>query len=168
MRSPPLTPNRGLKPSFPRYWSNSYSDFGALRANGTITATAPADNSTLDPYWSRRARQAYWAALSYTDDNIGAVVAAAKAAGLYKDAIVLLWGDHGYATTRNAVLPLCMDPDPCECECGVPCATSGVQVVLKPMCCDPNDHFRTYPGTSSARMTNGARCRTSSSRSESR
>lgn len=45
-------------------WSDSFSDFGALRANGSITAGNPYDNSTLPDYWARRARQAYWAATS--------------------------------------------------------------------------------------------------------
>ena len=34
------------------------------------------------------------AAISYTDQNVGIVTQAAKAAGLYDNAIVLFWGDH--------------------------------------------------------------------------
>lgn len=83
------------------YWSDSFSDFAALRANGTISKVNPADNSTLDPYWQRRARQAYWAAISYTDHNVGVVVEAAKRNGLYDNSIVLLWGDHGYQIGEN-------------------------------------------------------------------
>lgn len=101
-RSPPVgVPSVAMNNILSGYWSNSFADFNALRSNGTITKTAPADNSTLDPYWSRRARQAYWAALSYTDDNVGTVVAAAKAAGLYDEAVVVLWGDHGYQLGEN-------------------------------------------------------------------
>jgi len=83
------------------YWSDAFTDFGALRANGTITKVAPADNTTLDPYWQRRARQAYWAALSYTDENIGSVVAAMKKHGFWESTIVVLWGDHGYQLGEN-------------------------------------------------------------------
>jgi arylsulfatase A-like enzyme len=71
----------------------SYTDFSPLLANGSLSKTNPHDNSTLDPYWARRARQAYWAATSFTDDNVGTVITAAKAAGLYDSSIVLFWGD---------------------------------------------------------------------------
>lgn len=85
----------------PGYLSNHFSDFNALRANGTITNVTPADGTMLDPYWARRARQAYWAAVSFTDDNVGAVVAAAKASGLWEQSVVVLWGDHGYQLGEN-------------------------------------------------------------------
>lgn len=39
--------------------------------------------------------------MTYTDDNVGAIVASAKAAGLYEDAVVVLWGDHGYQLGEN-------------------------------------------------------------------
>lgn len=77
------------------YWSSAFTDFGTLLANGSITKMNPDDNTTLDAYWSRRARQAYWGAISFTDTNVGQVLAAAKAAGLYDDSIVIFWGDHG-------------------------------------------------------------------------
>lgn len=83
------------------YWSDAFSDFGALRANGTITKVNPADNSTLDAYWQRRARQAYWAALSFTDENIGNVVAAMKEHAFWDNTVVVLWGDHGYQLGEN-------------------------------------------------------------------
>jgi hypothetical protein len=83
------------------YWSDAFPDFGALRDNGTITKINPADNTTLDPYWQRRARQAYWAALSYTDDNIGAVVTALKESNFWDSTVVVLWGDHGYQLGEN-------------------------------------------------------------------
>ena len=38
--------------------------------------------------------QAYWAALSFTDDNVGTVLAAAKANGLYDSSIIVFWGDQ--------------------------------------------------------------------------
>lgn len=37
--------------------ANSFSDFGTLLANGSITKGNPYDNSTLPDYWARRARQ---------------------------------------------------------------------------------------------------------------
>ena len=65
-----------------------------LMANGTITAANPADNTSLVGYWAKRMRQAYWAATSFTDDNVGTVMSAAKAAGLYDSSVVVFWGDQ--------------------------------------------------------------------------
>merc|ERR1712039_609658 len=44
---------------------------------------------------------AYWAALSFTDENIGNVVAAMKEHGFWQNTIVVLWGDHGYQIGEN-------------------------------------------------------------------
>ena len=92
---PSGTPAVALNNILSGYWSSAFSDFGALLANGTITKMNPDDNTTLDAYWSRRARQAYWAAISFTDVNLGQLVGAAKAASLYDESIVIFWGDHG-------------------------------------------------------------------------
>lgn len=83
------------------YWSDAFSDFKALRDNGTITKVNPADNTTLDEYWQRRARQAYWAALTFTDENIGQVIRAMKENGFWEDTLIVLWGDHGYQLGEN-------------------------------------------------------------------
>jgi len=100
--APPLhVPTVAMQDVLSGYWSDEFSDFHALRDNGTITKINPADNTTLDPYWQRRARQAYWAALSFTDENIGRVIAAMKEHGFWEDTIVVLWGDHGYQLGEN-------------------------------------------------------------------
>ena len=83
------------------YWANAFDDVRLLRDNGTISARNPADGSVLDDFWSRRVRQAYWAALTYTDVNVGGIVAAAKASGLWQSTVVVLWGDHGYQLGDN-------------------------------------------------------------------
>lgn len=83
------------------YWSDSFTDFWALRENGTITDINPADNTTLDPYWQRRARQGYRAAISFTDENIGSIIATMKDHGFWDDSIVVMWGDHGYQMGEN-------------------------------------------------------------------
>jgi len=101
-RLPPIgVPTVAMNDILNGYWSNSFSDFASLRANGSITAGNPYDNSTLPGYWARRARQAYWAATSFTDDNFGQVISAAKATGLYDRAVVIAWGDHGYQLGDN-------------------------------------------------------------------
>lgn len=106
-----LAPNRFLPESVPLvamenilsgYWSSTFEEFATLRGNGSITADNPSDNTTLPDYWAKRTRQAYWAAVSYADDNIARVLAAAKEAGLYDNSIVLYLSDHGYALGDNA------------------------------------------------------------------
>lgn len=73
-RLPPIgVPTVAMNDILNGYWADSFADFNTLRANGSITKGNPYDNSTLDDYWSRRARQAYWAATSFTDDNFGKV-----------------------------------------------------------------------------------------------
>jgi iduronate 2-sulfatase len=99
---PSGTPAVALNNILSGYWSSAFTDFGALRANGSITKMNPDDNTTLDAYWNRRARQAYWGAISFTDVNVGQVLGAAKTAGLYDDAIVIFWGDHGVSQLKIA------------------------------------------------------------------
>lgn len=102
-RTPPSdVPSVAMNNILSGYWSNAFSDFRALRDNGTVVNTSVAGQETLrDEYWQRRARQAYWAALSFSDDNVGAIVNAAKEAGFYDNSVIVLWGDHGYQLGEN-------------------------------------------------------------------
>jgi arylsulfatase A-like enzyme len=45
---------------------------------------------------ARLTLQAYWASLSWTDWNVGRVVAELDRLGLRGNTVVLFWGDHGY------------------------------------------------------------------------
>lgn len=45
---------------------------------------------------ARKVTQAYWASLSWTDWNVGRVVAELDKLGLRDNTVVLFWGDHGY------------------------------------------------------------------------
>eukprot|EP00041_Stephanoeca_diplocostata_P032300 m.1032333 g.1032333 ORF g.1032333 m.1032333 type:complete len:133 (-) comp24123_c1_seq25:6042-6440(-) len=56
-RTASMIPSVAMNDILNGYWANSFSDFGALRANGSITKGNPYDNSTLPDYWARRARQ---------------------------------------------------------------------------------------------------------------
>jgi hypothetical protein len=48
-RLPPSgTPDVALNNILSGYWSDTFSDFGALRSNGTISGTNPWDESALD------------------------------------------------------------------------------------------------------------------------
>lgn len=60
------------------------------------------DNTTIAELEQRRIRQAYRAALSFTDRNIGVVLAGLDSAGFGGSTIVVLWSDHGYQLGDNS------------------------------------------------------------------
>ena len=45
---------------------------------------------------ARQMIRAYWASISWTDWNVGRVLAALDELGLRDNTVVLFWGDHGY------------------------------------------------------------------------
>lgn len=51
---------------------------------------------TVSDAYARKLRHAYYAAISYTDAQVGKVLAELKNTGLDKNTIVVVWGDHGY------------------------------------------------------------------------
>ena len=69
--------------------TRNYADVKATGATGDINTTLP-DSLVLS------LRRAYYAAVSYTDDNIGLVLTALSAEGLANETIVTFWGDHGW------------------------------------------------------------------------
>jgi iduronate 2-sulfatase len=50
----------------------------------------------IDAANTRNLIHGYYAAMSYTDAQIGRVIAALDAAGLDKNTVIVLWGDHGW------------------------------------------------------------------------
>jgi len=74
-------------------WSREtwhYKDVKATGFTGEINETLP-DFKTLE------LRRGYYAAVSFTDYNVGRVLSALSAAGLDEDTITIFWGDHGYS-----------------------------------------------------------------------
>jgi arylsulfatase A-like enzyme len=45
---------------------------------------------------ARKMTQAYWASVSWTDWNVGRVVAELDKLGLRQNTVIVFWGDHGY------------------------------------------------------------------------
>lgn len=75
-------------------WQNygetrSYTDIAALNASGAPNTTLPEDEV-------KKLRRAYYSAVSYTDYNIGEVLAMLDNSSVANSTIVLLWGDHGW------------------------------------------------------------------------
>src|SRR4051794_28161444 len=60
-----------------------------------LRAMCGTDAAALDDEQIRRARHAYFAAISYVDDRIGAVLRAVGEAGLADDTVVVFTADHG-------------------------------------------------------------------------
>jgi len=60
-----------------------------------LRAMSRVDAEDLTDAQIRRARHAYYAAISYVDDRIGQVLGALRESGLEDDTIVLLTADHG-------------------------------------------------------------------------
>jgi arylsulfatase A-like enzyme len=79
------------------YWTRSFKDLAAVE----ISPYMPRDGTGPPELAQQKVRQAYRAALSFTDRNIGVVLDAAKSKGLYENAIVVLWADHGYQLGDN-------------------------------------------------------------------
>ena len=76
------------------WWTNNFAD---------ISPYMPRDGTGTPKEAQQLVRQAYRAAISFTDRNIGQVLDAAKANGLYQNTIVVLWADHGYELGDNGL-----------------------------------------------------------------
>jgi arylsulfatase A-like enzyme len=79
-------------------------DFAAIPAAppGFPERSVPARNGDLfvnreaTPEAAREMIRAYWASLTFTDWNVGRVMAEVDRLGLRENTVVLFWGDHGY------------------------------------------------------------------------
>ena len=56
----------------------------------------PEGSGTVSKQSARILKHAYWAAVSYTDEQIGRVLDAYRKLGLDQNTIVVLWSDHGW------------------------------------------------------------------------
>lgn len=73
------------------------TNWGELRNYSDI----PAKGDLTDEQ-ALQLRHGYYASVSFTDANIGKVLAELKASGLDKNTIVILWGDHGWKLGEHA------------------------------------------------------------------
>ena len=74
----------------------AYPNIGTKYGLGQINTTLP-DQIVLDM------RRAYYASVSYIDDQIGQVLAELDRLGLADSTIVSLWGDHGWQLGEHAM-----------------------------------------------------------------
>jgi arylsulfatase A-like enzyme len=87
-----LPANLGFPPGYPDYARNVNA--GELRAYNDIPLeSTPAAFPTA---LNQRLIHGYHACVSYTDRNIGVLLAALEDSGVAKNTIVILWADHGW------------------------------------------------------------------------
>jgi arylsulfatase A-like enzyme len=67
------------------------TDFGELRAYSNIPAKGPIPDEL-----ARQLIHGYYAAVSYTDAQVGRVIDELDRLGLRENTIIVLWGDHGW------------------------------------------------------------------------
>ena len=65
--------------------TRGYGDVAKLNASGAI-------NTTLPDWKTKQLRRAYYASVSYTDDNIGRVLSKLTALGLHTNTVISFWG----------------------------------------------------------------------------
>ena len=71
--------------------AQAVTDFGELRGYEKMPKKTP-----IEPEQARDLIRAYYAAVSYTDAQVGRVVAELERLGLRDSTIIVLWGDHGW------------------------------------------------------------------------
>jgi hypothetical protein len=90
-----LAPNPFLPTDAPGYAINPND--GEMRAYKGVPPTGP-----IAPELARTLKQAYFANVSYTDAQIGKVLAELDRLGLRQNTIIVLWGDHGWKLGEHA------------------------------------------------------------------
>jgi len=84
-----LAPNQFLPKDAPDYAVNPND--GEFRAYKGVPPSGKVPEAI-----QRKLKQAYFAGVSYTDAQVGKVIAELKSLGLAKNTIIILWGDHGW------------------------------------------------------------------------
>ncbi len=69
----------------------SLTDFGELRNYHGVPTSGPISDED-----ARQLKHGYYAAISFTDANVGKLLDELTRLGLDEDTIVVLWGDHGW------------------------------------------------------------------------
>jgi arylsulfatase A-like enzyme len=87
-----LTPSPGIPKNVNKASLNESDEFNQYKLGDE---EASLERPVSDAY-ARKLRHAYFAAVSYSDAQVGKVLAELKQSGLDKNTIVILWSDHGW------------------------------------------------------------------------
>ncbi|CAN5382348.1 sulfatase [soil metagenome] len=88
----PLTPSPGIPKNVNKASLHESGEFNQYKLGDE---KASLEGPVSDAY-ARKLRHAYFAAVSYSDAQVGKVLAELKQSGLDKNTIVVLWSDHGW------------------------------------------------------------------------
>jgi iduronate 2-sulfatase len=80
------------------FYPQDAPDYAIRKFDGEIFSYqgVPPKGTVFDAALSRKLKHAYYASVSYTDAQIGRVLAELKRLGLEEDTLIVLWGDHGW------------------------------------------------------------------------
>jgi iduronate 2-sulfatase len=88
----PLTPSPNIPKNVNKASLNESGEFNQYKLGDE---EASLEKPVSDEY-ARKLKHAYFAAVSYSDAQVGKVLAELKQSGLDKNTIVILWSDHGW------------------------------------------------------------------------
>ncbi len=73
------------------------ADYASKVPVPALASTKPWPNFGVTPAQARETKQAYYAAISFVDAQIGRVVDALDRLGLAENTVIVFWSDHGYS-----------------------------------------------------------------------
>jgi uncharacterized sulfatase len=112
-----------------------------------LASTRPWPYMGVTPNQARECKQAYYAAISFVDAQIGRVLAAVDRLGLRENTVIVFWSDHGYhlgehglwmkqsCFEESARVPLIIVPPSCK-NAGQTCARTVELLDLYPTLAD--------------------------------
>lgn len=95
----PLAPNPFIPKNVNKVSLHNSGEFNGYK----LTDEVPSLSNRLSDGYSRKLIQAYYAAISYTDAQIGKILDEIAALGLDENTIVVIWGDHGWHLGNDLV-----------------------------------------------------------------
>jgi iduronate 2-sulfatase len=87
-----LTPSPGIPKNVNKASLNESDEFNQYKLGDEKASLA----APVSEAYARKLRHAYFAAVSYSDAQVGKVLTELKQSGLDKNTIVILWSDHGW------------------------------------------------------------------------
>jgi arylsulfatase A-like enzyme len=86
------------------FYPKDAPDYAVRKYDGEIYQYQgiPPKGEPFSPELARKLKHAYFAGVSYTDAQVGKVMAELDRLGLSKNTIVVLWGDHGWKLGEHA------------------------------------------------------------------
>ncbi len=89
----PLSPTPDMPKNIP---SNAVQRSGELFGNYQVQPEKGGRGIRLSDEYAMHLRRSYFAAVSYTDAQVGKLMQTLKETGLDKNTVVVVWGDHGW------------------------------------------------------------------------